>query len=157
MHTVSVRWLALIPTWKLISFVSPPCSHLCSAIHEISLSSCSLRIISGSRHPLPTNCPTGPRGVVSAAWCHGNSGLTSATPSFLAVLGLQCPSSQPGVGPGVREEKADKALRSGGGRVAASGMLAVVISHLQLVLFVEDLLLRVLAITSYSIPESIQR
>lgn len=41
--------------------------------------------------------------------------------------------------------------------MAAFGMLAVVISPSQLVLFVEDLLLRVLAITSYSIPESIQR
>lgn len=36
-------------------------------------------------------------------------------------------------------------------------MLTVVMSPSNLVLFVEDLLLRVLAITSYSIPESIQR
>ena len=47
-------------------------SHLCTATPENSLSSCSLKIISGSRPHLSMSCPMGPRGVVSA--CLGERG-----------------------------------------------------------------------------------
>lgn len=93
-----VKGLILILRSRLIPFVFLPCSHLCAATQEISLSSCSLRIISGSRHRLPMSCPMGPRGVVSAAWCCGNSGLTSATVFlFFAIHSLKCPCSQLGL------------------------------------------------------------
>lgn len=48
-------------------------------------------------------------------------------------------------------------LGSGEGGLAAFREVAVVISPVESGPFAEDLLLRVLAITSYSIPESIQR
>lgn len=81
MH-ILVRGLTLILTLRLIPVASPPCSHLCSATHEISPSSCSLRIISGSRHLLLMSCPSGPRGVVSREqWAHlGHSLLVLCRP-----------------------------------------------------------------------------
>lgn len=89
---------------RLIPFASLPCFHLCSATHEINPPSCDLRIISGSRHPLPMSCPMGPRGVVSGEqWRCGNRGLTSTTLFlFFAVYGLKCPSSQPALDASVR-------------------------------------------------------
>ena len=70
-YMILVCGLTLFLESRLISFSSPPCLHLCTATPENSLSSCSLKIISGSRPHLSMSCPTGPRGVVSACYTLG--------------------------------------------------------------------------------------
>ena len=88
-------------------------------------------------------------GMVGSPWPHGFLFFAAHGPSAHVVS--QALMLRSG------EEEAAKPLGSGGGTVFSLCKATVVITRPNPHLFVEDLLLRVLAITSYSIPESIQR